>query len=77
MIDVFVEETDTFGGEANYSWVRRHTFKVPPTIDTRSLVRKAKAVAGWANKRCRRETYGECVALYPRGECTVLFITWA
>jgi hypothetical protein len=51
-----VEITDTFGGEANYSWVHRHTLNLPDGASDRAIV---KAVAkplgdnldGWRTKR--------------------------
>ena len=81
-----VEYTDTFGGESNYSWVRRYSVTISETYpdndhkrkDTyyRELVRKAKALAGLTGVKCRREEYGDLIALYPRGSCTVLFINF-
>lgn len=50
------EVTDTFCGEANYSWVKR--------------------ALGWAGIRCRKETMGDMIALYPQGECVVCFISF-
>lgn len=69
------EYTDTFGGEANYSWVRRHTEQFPEDISDRALVRRAKAWAGLTGVRCRVENWGDTLAIYPAGCCTVLFVT--
>ena len=55
-----IEYTDTFGGEANYLWVRRATIE---------------AALGLTGLRCRRSDLGETLALYPVGMCTVLFVT--
>lgn len=66
------EYTDTFGGEANYSWVKRGTVEA---TDERAAVRAAKKAAGLTGAPCRREDQGDTVALYPAGTCTVLFIT--
>jgi hypothetical protein len=41
----------------------------------RELVRKAKSLVGLTGIRCRKESIGETIALYPSGSCTVLFIT--
>ena len=80
-----VEYTDTFGGEANYSWVRRGSVTVPElthydaAANRRQLVqvvRKAKALMGLTGVKCRREEHGDLIALYPRGSCTVLFINY-
>lgn len=69
------EYTDTFGGEANYAWVNRVEFELPEDASDLAVVRKAKALLGLANVRCKREEMGDTIALYPRGSCTVLFIT--
>ena len=69
------EMTDTFGGEANYCWVRRAHLRDRPASE-RGLIRLAKAWAGWAGVRCRKENWGETTALYPRRMCQVLFISY-
>ena len=80
-----VEYTDTFGGQSNYSWVRRGSVTVPelPHYDAKAnrrqmvqVVRKAKAIAGLTGVKCRREEHGDLIALYPYGSCTVLFISY-
>lgn len=73
----YVEVTDTFGGEANYSWVRRAELTVPPALSRRSLVRRAKALMGWTNRPCSVHSYGEQLELRPHGGCVVMFITYA
>ena len=79
-----VEVTDTFGGEANYAWVRRYTIGAP-TADYGSrsyratLVRRAKAAAGWTGMRCSSQHYGDMVDVRPSGRgapCWVMFINW-
>ena len=70
-----MELTDTFGGEANYYWVRRAP--LPPCKQTqRGMVRAAKAWAGWQGIPCTIENYGDMLRINPRGMCQVLFITW-
>lgn len=65
-----VEYTDTFGGEANYSWVRRAKVTMPELTHygydggttyckanrtfERELMRKAKAAVGLTNVRGSR-----------------------
>lgn len=68
------EYTDTFNGEANYSWARRasHNGDMPE----RAAIRAAKTWAGLNGVRCRKENYGDTIALFPSGSCTVLFISW-
>ena len=66
-----VEVTDTFGGESNYSWVRRYEFTAKSDL---AAVRKAKNLAGWRGIRCEREDYGDQIVLRPRGICQIMFI---
>lgn len=79
------EYTDTFGGEANYSWVRRGIIDLPtddglPADDIeahmRKLRRKAKAAVGLTGVRGVWEDWGETEAFRPHGMCTVLFVSW-
>ncbi len=44
---VAVEVTDTFGGEANYGWVRRYELDVIDASSGFSVVRRAKREIGW------------------------------
>jgi hypothetical protein len=76
MQNLEVTYTDTFGGEANYSWVRRDTFQIKAHASRRAIVRKAKALMGLTGDRCRVENYGDYYALYPYNACTVLFINF-
>lgn len=71
-----VTYTDTFGGEANYSWTRKATIEAPEDCKNSLLVRRAKAALG-INGRSRTEDWGDCVAIYPQGECTVVFVSIA
>ena len=69
-----IEHTDTFAGEANYSWLHRYEIEAPGDISDLALVRRAKRAAGHNGVRCRRVDLGETIALYPYGSCTVIFI---
>ena len=70
---VKIELTDTFGGEANYSWVRREDVEVRK--DTRlAIVRAAKAWAGWQGVRCQVSDYGDQIEIRPAGMCQVMFV---
>lgn len=71
-----IEITDTFAGEANYSWVRRYEFTMPQGCTDLALVRAAKRLAGWEGVRCSRNKYNGDIELRPRGECVVMFITF-
>ena len=74
--DIHYEITDTFGGEANYSWVKRGKIQCKPGEDCSDLaaVRRAKKHAGWENLRCKREDYGATIVLRPVGRCIIMFI---
>lgn len=69
-----LELTDTFGGEANYAWCDRKTVELPENISDLALVRRAKREMGLTGVRCRRESFGDLIALYPYDACAVLFI---
>lgn len=69
------ELTDTYGGEANYSWVSRETFSLPAGAGDRTIIRAGKAAAGLTGIRCRTENYGDSFTLRPFGQFVVLFIT--
>ncbi len=66
------EYTDTFAGEANYSWVQRGTVEA---FSLKSAIRKVKAELGLTGVHCKRHEYGETVELVPRGELTVVSIS--
>ena len=69
--------TDTFGGEANYAWVRRASITVPAGASDRAIVRRAKAALGMTGDRCRSYCHGDLWELRPYGVCAVAFIQWA
>jgi hypothetical protein len=87
-----VELTDTYGGEANYSWVRRETVTVPELthygydglsnyakanrVARRELMRKAKAAVGYTGVRGRTTEYGDTYEFRPYRMCTVLFVNF-
>ena len=69
------EYTDTFGGEANYSWVKRVTFDADQNATNALIMRRAKAACGLSGVRGRTEDMGDSLAFRPHGSATVLFIT--
>lgn len=74
-----VEHTDTFGGEANYCWVRRYEIEAKGADDQaqrRSLVRQAKALCGLTGVRCKVDDFGDMIRIQPQGICQVIFVTW-
>ena len=86
-----VEYTDTFGGEANYSWVRRAMVTMPELTHygydgstgytkanrsyQRELMRKAKAAVHITGLRGHAMRVGETIEFKPSGMSTVMFIT--
>ena len=87
-----IEVTDTFAGEANYSWVKRETVRVPELTHfgydgatnyaaankkyTRYLIRAAKKLIGWSGVKCTTENWGDTIAIRPRGAALVAFVTF-
>lgn len=78
-----VELTDTFGGEANYSWVRRAEVSVPdwdgngrPKGYQQTLMRRAKAAVGLTGVRGVTSDYGDMIEFRPYGACVVMFVTF-
>jgi hypothetical protein len=83
------ELTDLFGGESNYSWVKRGVVSMPDLthygydgsqcysrsnkIFERELIKKVKRELG-ITERHKKESYGEIIEL--RFDCTILFIEW-
>lgn len=72
------EVTDTFGGEANYSWVKRGTVRCKEGEDYSDLaaVRRVKKAIGWNGVRCEVERFGDLITLRPRSMAQVCFITF-
>ena len=73
-----IEITDTFGGEANYCWVKRGTTKAN---SRRGRIEAAKKLAGW-NGWCRVQVldFGDMLEIRPTqssGVCQIAFVTWA
>jgi hypothetical protein len=68
------ELTDTFGGQANYSWVQRERLHLAVGSTDRQIVQAAKAAVGLTGVRCERSSTGEGFELRPYGRCEVLFV---
>lgn len=73
---VKAELTDTYCGEANYSWVRRIELNVPELLSEKAIVRRVKKEFGLSGLRARRrDNFGDSLALWGfGGDCVVLFI---
>jgi hypothetical protein len=70
------EYTDTFAGEANYSWVRRGTFFTQENATQRQIVTAAKKELGLTGVRCKTFDNGDYFELRPIGSCTVAFVNF-
>lgn len=70
---VDVEYTDTFGGEANYCWVKRAELELPCGISDRELARRAKAAMGLTGVKGKGYHSGDMYEFRPYGSCTVMF----
>lgn len=91
MMEYDVEYTDTFGGEANYCWVKRAVVSMPElthygydggtnyckanAVYQWELMRKAKAAIGLTNVRGVKCDIGDMIEFRPHKSCTVMFIT--
>ena len=76
MTDTFTmdcEYTDTFGGQANYCWVRRAEIELPVGISDRAMARRVKAALGITGLRGRSYRNGDTWEFRPHRMCTVVF----
>lgn len=68
------ECTDTFGGEANYSWVKRETRTMKNTSQY-ARVRLAKKIFGLNGLRSKTSNYGDMIRIdFDSHLCVVIFI---
>ena len=72
-----IKHTDTFGGDANYSWVQRYTFiDRQGKMTDRSIVRKAKQLCSLTGVRCDTYNYGgDYIIIKPRNIHQIVFVT--
>ena len=76
MSDTFtldVEYTDTFGGEANYCWVRRETLELPTGLSNTAIMRRAKAAMGLSGVKGKSYSHGDMWEFRPYRSATVMF----
>jgi hypothetical protein len=73
-IEVRIEVTDTFGGEANYSWVNRQTLEVPEGTSELAMIRRVKKAIGWNGVKCEVNNMGDSLQIKPQGMCQVCFV---
>ena len=71
-----IEMTDTFGGEANYCWVKRA--KIDASFDNRrDLLRKIRKEFGIEGVKLRETmNCGDMVRWDIVGACVCIFATW-
>lgn len=69
-----VTHTDTFGGEANYGWVKRYQFDADSETSQRAIVRRAKVLANLTGVKSETYDYGDSLTIKPRGYAQVVFI---
>ena len=87
-----IEYTDTFGGEANYSWLKRARVSMPELthygydgatnyaradrVFRRELMRKAKSEMGLSGVRGVTHDHGDMIEFRPYRSCTVMFVSY-
>ena len=74
MMKVNVTQTDTMGGEANYSWANRYEFVIHQNASQRNIVRQAKSLAGMTGVKADTYDYGDSLTIKPRGYNQVIFV---
>jgi hypothetical protein len=70
-----IEYTDTYGDEANYSWVKRESFEVEGSVSEHMVIRKLKRMIGLSGVNCKKVMTGSMIVLKPIGTNTIAFIT--
>jgi len=71
-----IEITDTFGGEANYCWVKRGKTRA---TSRRGIIKAVKELAGWDYRVKVVYGDGDFWEIRPAdtsGICEVAFVTW-
>lgn len=74
MMKVVVTHTDTFGGEPNYGWVKRHEFIADNSLSQHNITRKAKALVGMTGVKSDTYDYDTGLTIRPRGYHQVIFV---
>ena len=73
---VMAELTDTFGGEANYSWVRRCEVTLPDNAGMHMILRKVREELGITGKLRKDFDSGELVRFKLDKHCICLFLNF-
>ena len=70
-----IEVTDTFGGEANYTWVRRAAVDLPARVTNRAIIKAVRQVAGWpVTVRVTVSPMGDSWEVRPTGLNQIAFV---
>jgi len=72
-----VELTDTFGGEANYTWVMRANVNINANYSGPWIVRQAKSALGLTGMKGKTTDFGDSIRVDFPSDCMVLFINLA
>ena len=70
-----IEVTDTYGGEANYSFARRYAVRTSDDISDLALIRRIKSAAGYSGIRGQTCISGDFVEIRFPARCVVIFAT--
>lgn len=76
-MQVQFELTDLFGGQANYSWVKRGTIDVPENATDRYIMRQVKQKLGITGIRCRVSRIGDTWEFRPSGSLCIGFVSFS
>jgi hypothetical protein len=74
LMKVTVTHTDTFCGEPNYGWVKRHEFVINRNTAQHNITRKAKSLAGMTGVKSDTFDYDTGLTIKPRGYHQVIFV---
>lgn len=68
------EYTDTFNGEANYSWALRVGFTAKPEETNATIIRRAKRLLGITGRHRVEYSNEDAITIRPCNSNTILFI---
>jgi hypothetical protein len=71
-----IEYTDTFSGEANYSWVKRIEVEMSDNATDRMLLRRAKKEMQLSGVQGVVSKSGDYISFKPYRSNTILFVTF-
>ena len=72
---VNIEITDTFSGEANYSWVNRASFDMPDNASTRQILKRVRDHFGISCRLYKVLDTFDLLRYNFQGQCVCMFIT--